>query len=122
MEQKTDSVLPAAMGESGNVCAACGFPLAPDQVFCTNCGSKTEPKEDSASAAEDGVPVADSASAAEDGTPVADSASAVEDEALVMESQDEDSTPHPPRCGGCGEELAEGAAFCMRCGQKINAE
>lgn len=36
-----------ALGEEGDVCAACGSPLAVDQRYCLNCGeARTEPRLD----------------------------------------------------------------------------
>lgn len=77
------------------VCANCGAVLKDDAAFCTACGAKYEPPV--VATVEPGV----QETPAQTGTPVVEE-------------------PAANKCPNCGADLLDGAAFCVKCGTRVN--
>lgn len=91
--------------DSKQVCKNCGAELNKEQKFCDKCGSKVDPVE---------VPIIEGFN---DVPAVPETAEAAPEKAPAETPAAEPAAPK--HCTNCGEVLEEGAAFCDKCGTKV---
>ena len=78
-------------------CNVCATPIKSGAVFCTGCGNKVEQQEEFEQLQE---------------TPL------VSEESQPLNYVEASLSS----CSGCGNNLAEGAVFCLNCGQKVGSD